>query len=281
VGLRRSVDLRGEGAERSRIARCSVEGGLLQGIRVRQGGADVEDSRVLGTAEPALAFEGQGTLGPSSLSRNLVYGSGLGISVSGGARIVGDHNTVTGCRFGLRLFDGGTGPGRGTLESSILWRNETDVSVDASSSVDLTFSNVGGSGGWPGEGNIALPPLFRAPWDGDFSLLEGSPCIGKGRDGTDMGAFPYSGGGGPFVRGDSNDTGIVDISDAVATLNYLFLGGVANSCLDALDANDTGEVDITDAIFALTYLFLGGDEIPPPYPDPGVDPTEDALACGG
>ena len=36
-----------------------------------------------------------------------------------------------------------------------------------------------------------------------------------------------------FVRGDSNLDETVDISDGVATLGYLFLGGPALNCIDA------------------------------------------------
>jgi hypothetical protein len=112
-------------------------------------------------------------------------------------------------------------------------------------------------------------------------LKPGSPCIGSGKDGTDMGAVPFTA-TQLFVRGDSNSSGKLDISDAVTTLDYLFRGGADVDCLDALDADDSGDLDITDAIFALQYLFQGGKSIPPPYPQPGVDPTpEDPLGCGG
>lgn len=36
-----------------------------------------------------------------------------------------------------------------------------------------------------------------------------------------------------FLRGDANASGKVDLSDAVFTLNWLFLGGLAPSCPDA------------------------------------------------
>jgi len=41
-----------------------------------------------------------------------------------------------------------------------------------------------------------------------------------------------------FVRGDANADGEVNLSDSVATLQYLFLGGGAPSCLEAADADD-------------------------------------------
>jgi hypothetical protein len=84
-----------------------------------------------------------------------------------------------------------------------------------------------------------------------------------------------------FQRGDSNGDGKVDLSDAVTTLGFLFVGTGNPTCLDAADADDSGRVEITDAIFLLGALFLGTNVIPPPHPDCGADPTaQDALGCG-
>jgi uncharacterized lipoprotein YddW (UPF0748 family) len=80
-----------------------------------------------------------------------------------------------------------------------------------------------------------------------------------------------------FIRGDSNGDGTPNISDAVATLSYLFSGGAEPACLDAADADDRGTVEITDAVYLLNHLFSGGQAPPAPYPDAGADPTEDGL----
>ena len=80
-----------------------------------------------------------------------------------------------------------------------------------------------------------------------------------------------------FSRGEANGDGRTDISDAVYTLSYLFLGGIAPNCLDALDTDDTGTLDLTDAVRLLVYLFQGGLPPEPPFPEPGEDPTVDAL----
>jgi hypothetical protein len=84
-----------------------------------------------------------------------------------------------------------------------------------------------------------------------------------------------------FIRGDSNRSGGVDLSDAVATLNYLFLGTSALACKDAADADDSGRLELTDAVYLLAHLFLGKAEPPPPFPTPGPDPTGDSLSCRG
>lgn len=75
----------------------------------------------------------------------------------------------------------------------------------------------------------------------------------------------------PFRRGDSNVDGTVDLSDAIHSLGYLFLGSPADlDCHDASDSNGDGTIDLTDAVYGLAYLFQGGP--PPPAPGP--------LECG-
>jgi len=96
-------------------------------------------------------------------------------------------------------------------------------------------------------------------------------------------AAPVSAGTGsvPFVRGDANSDGTVDIGDAISVLGFLFSGGTTPACLDAADANDDGSVDIGDAISILAFLFSGAGALPPPFPAPGVDPTPaDPFVCG-
>ncbi len=82
-----------------------------------------------------------------------------------------------------------------------------------------------------------------------------------------------------FLRGDSNDDGQVDVSDAVAVLGYLFQGGEAPYCADASDANDDGEINIGDPILMLRSLFQGTARISAPYPRAGYDRTPDELDC--
>jgi hypothetical protein len=73
----------------------------------------------------------------------------------------------------------------------------------------------------------------------------------------------------PFLRGDVNSDGGVDISDPVAVLDYLFLGTNTPGCLAAADLDASGSVDLSDAVYGLSFLFLGGPAPPAPYPDCG------------
>jgi hypothetical protein len=78
-----------------------------------------------------------------------------------------------------------------------------------------------------------------------------------------------------FRRGDCNDDAIVDISDAVCILNWLFLGGAAPGCLAVTDTNGDARADLSDAVYLLGHLFLGGPAPVEPYPACGTGSAED------
>ena len=73
-----------------------------------------------------------------------------------------------------------------------------------------------------------------------------------------------------FRRGDSNVDGAVDMSDGIATLEFLFLGNGVLPCRDAANADGSRALDISDPIVTFQYLFLGG--APLLFPGP--------LECG-
>ncbi|SVD02239.1 uncharacterized protein METZ01_LOCUS355093, partial [marine metagenome] len=82
-----------------------------------------------------------------------------------------------------------------------------------------------------------------------------------------------------FIRGDVNEDKVIDISDSVAVISYLFLGEARPYCMDSADANDDGNVDISDTLRILSHLFNGGGALPQPFPSPGFDSTVDNLFC--
>ena len=78
-----------------------------------------------------------------------------------------------------------------------------------------------------------------------------------------------------FRRGDVDDNGTVQLTDAVRVLNFLFTGGEEPTCTETADANDSGAVELTYAVRILAFLFQGGVEIPPPGPEAcGTDPVD-------
>ena len=70
-------------------------------------------------------------------------------------------------------------------------------------------------------------------------------------------------------------------------LLFLFSGGAPPACLDAADTNDTGSVEITDAIIIFSWLFTGGAAPAEPSPvspgyrreECGSDATDDGIDC--
>lgn len=84
-----------------------------------------------------------------------------------------------------------------------------------------------------------------------------------------------------FVRGDVDHGGRVNITDAINTVLFAF-DGKAIPCHDAADANDDGMVDQSDVVFTLSYLFVpeSSSVFPVPFPSAGEDPTDDdGLGC--
>ena len=69
------------------------------------------------------------------------------------------------------------------------------------------------------------------------------------------------------------------VADAVSLLAILFQGHLAPDCADTMDGNDDGQLNVADAIYVLNFLFSGTAAPPPPFPERGVDPTRDDLAC--
>ncbi len=93
------------------------------------------------------------------------------------------------------------------------------------------------------------------------------------------GAALAQAGNQPFLRGDSNADASIDLSDAIFSLRYLFQGGDAPPCLDALDSNDSGMIDISDPAHTLRHLFQGAAAPPAPGMECGEDPSDDNLGC--
>ena len=84
-----------------------------------------------------------------------------------------------------------------------------------------------------------------------------------------------------FVRGDNDGDGSLTVNDSILLLGHLYMGLPEPDCRDAADSNDNGLLDITDAMYSLTFLFCCGAPPPAPGPGCGEDPTPDTLDCVG
>jgi hypothetical protein len=117
--------------------------------------------------------------------------------------------------------------------------------------------------------------------------LSGSGFAGNADEAAlvSLGEVEVFGGAGEtplFRRGDADGSGKLDLTDAIFTLQFLFLGGPEPECKDAADADDSGKLDLTDAISSLQFQFMGGPSPPAPGPvNCGPDPTpgEEHAEC--
>ncbi|MEM7166553.1 MAG: hypothetical protein AAF581_13890 [Planctomycetota bacterium] len=82
-----------------------------------------------------------------------------------------------------------------------------------------------------------------------------------------------------FVRGDVDSGGSINLQDAIAILNYLFLVPAPPTppCLEAADIDAGTSINIADVIVLLTYLFQSGP--PPAAPFPNCAPTATSINC--
>ena len=63
----------------------------------------------------------------------------------------------------------------------------------------------------------------------------------------------------PILLGDCDNSGDVNIGDAIFLVKYIFQSGAEPIPIFAGDANCSGGIDIGDAIFLVKYIFQGGD----------------------
>jgi len=164
----------------------------------------------------ANLYAGGGSITGSGSITNSVFQNNVGNlingeSEAGGLSIWGDIEvTVDKCTFVNNFaYDGGGltvgNQANASITNSIFWENMPKqlgmLQHDGScATLNVNYSLVQGGQdsvhfdttscvlNW-GVGNIDFDPQFCDPDSGDFSLAEGSPCIGTGHDGANMGAL--------------------------------------------------------------------------------------------
>ena len=61
-----------------------------------------------------------------------------------------------------------------------------------------------------------------------------------------------------FLRGDANNDGVVNISDAGWIIDWLFRNGLDPACISAANSNNDERIDVSDVVRILIALFDGG-----------------------
>ncbi len=57
------------------------------------------------------------------------------------------------------------------------------------------------------------------------------------------------------VQNDVNNDGRINVSDIVALISYIFLGGEAIECLEQGDCNSNGRIEISDVVCLIDVIF--------------------------
>ena len=143
-------------------------------------------------------------------------------------------------------------------------------SEESGRTLDLEY--VGRSGD-PAEGALRLR-------GSGHPVANGVAASGTSRSADDLGFASIKILPGPgFLRCEVNGDGLVDPSDSIALLRYLFLNGSITECLPAADCNGRDGVDMNDAIYNRERYFLGGAPPPAPFGEGGVPEVTDPADC--
>ena len=124
----------------------------------------------------------------------------------------------------------------------------------------ITYSNI--EGGWEGEGNMDLNPLFTDPDNSDYTLQEDSSCIDAGTiiedmeycgEAPDMGAYEYITEGCfcSDIEGDTNFDGLANILDIITLVNCI----LDNNCDECSDTNGDYNYNILDIITVVNIVL--------------------------
>jgi regulator of RNase E activity RraA len=218
-----------------------------------------------------------------TFSRNSVEGYGYG----GGIQNVRSGNpTITNCTFsrnsaylGSMMYSYESSP---TVTNCIIWDNSGSQIYNHSSSPVVTYCDV--QGGYAGEGNIDVDPMFvdvngaddiAGTADDDLRLSDGSACVDAGdnsavtvetdMDGwtriidsdcdgfatVDMGAYEFT----LTIFGDIHADCMINLSD-FSDFAYYWQMSDCGSCGGA-DLTGDGAVTMDDLVILLDYWLVG------------------------
>jgi len=145
----------------------------------------------IGTANAVAADQGSYLM----LARNIFVNNNNAVLLKGNAQMFAENNTfVENLNSAINFYEAGSTPGLSAyLNGNIFWNNAAEFQ-NVAGQVQLVIDHSILPAQWHsyGVGNIDADPLFVDAGT-DFHLKAGSPAIGTGPCGMDMGAFVQAG----------------------------------------------------------------------------------------
>ncbi len=108
-------------------------------------------------------------------------------------------------------------------------------------------------GAFPGRGQFGLMTVLD---EGD-SIISVA-WSGRRENNTQVVGYSFSVAVRNIICGDADENGVIEISDAVLLIDYVFAGGAAPLTLTGGDADGSLYISVSDAVFLLRHLYLGG-----------------------
>jgi parallel beta-helix repeat protein/predicted outer membrane repeat protein len=228
-----------EASSSPKITNCAISGNTAEGGRQESNGGgiycrsdsspEITDCTFSGNSAESNggAIHFQDALRDPIITNCTISGNSAG--TGGGIYYYHASSTITNCTFAENSATNGKAlacdswqqqyPSNLQLTNCILWDGSNEISNNDNSTITITYSDV--QGGWEGNGNINSDPCFVGPgfWDvndlwveGDYHLLEGSPCIDAGDPNYAAGPNETDLDGKPrVVDGDNDGNSVVDM----------------------------------------------------------------------
>ncbi len=250
------------GAIFSRASIVRVRRGTLNDNRARSGGA-------LALVDSELLIES------TMVTRNEVDFAGGGLLLDRSSAVLASvtfANNVAGTSGGA-IQTNGTSPRR-ELGNSILWGNQAPQGAqifEAAPGLEVTWCDV--EGGWPGDGNLDVDPLFAQPAAGDFRLRLESPLIDAGDpDVVQLGSFDFEGDSRTIdANGDADvriDVG-ADESNPLVAARFGSVDAVSGSLANVLFVNGSAGDASREVVVAVRESLTITTMPSPAGPEPG------------